>query len=239
MKLPALLLALAAACVAHAADSSAGFKDLFNGKDLTGWDGLPGFWSVKDGAITGQTTAEKPLKANTFLVWQGGDVKNFELRLSFRLLANNTQPFANSGIQIRSKVLDAATFVVGGYQADMDYTRPYMGMLYEEKGRGIMMKTGEKIRIGTGPDGKHQVDVLDTLTSPAAAAAAYKKDEWNEFVIIADVNHIRVFLNGTPTADVLDFDEPRAAKSGVLALQLHVGPPMAVQFKDIRLKTLP
>lgn len=243
MKLPRPRLALFAflitsfAVVTPAADAD--FKPLFNGKDLTGWQGLPGYWSVQDDAITGQTTATKTLPANTFLVWQGGDVKNFELRLSFRLLADNDKAQANSGIQFRSKVLDPATFAVGGYQTDIDFTRPYLGMLYEEKGRGIIMKTGEKIRITTGADGKHAVEVLDTPTPAAAAVAAYKKGEWNDFVIIADGNHIRQFLNGTLTADVLDLDEPRAAKSGVLAFQLHVGPPMRIQFKNVLLKTLP
>lgn len=242
MKLPRLrpallaLLITSATAVAHAAGD---FKPLFNGKDLTGWDGLPGYWSVQDGAITGQTTAEKTLKANTFLVWQGGDVKNFELHLSFRLLADNDKAQANSGIQFRSKVLDPATFVVGGYQTDIDFTRPYLGMLYEEKGRGIIMKTGEKIRITTGADGKHAVEVLGTPTPPEAAVAAYKKGDWNDFVIIAEGNHIRQYLNGTLTADVIDLDEPRAAKAGVLALQLHVGPPMRIQFKNVQLKTLP
>lgn len=235
--------ALALVCLAsvplatHAAEN--GFQSLFNGKDLTGWSGLPGFWSVRDGAITGRTTAENVLKANTFLVWQGGETKNFELRLSFRLLADNNEARANSGIQFRSKVLDAATFVVGGYQCDMDFTRPYLGMLYEEKGRGIMMKPGEKIRITTGADGKHAVEVLATLSTPEAVAAAYKKSEWNDLVIIAEGNHIRQWLNGTLTADALDLDEPRAAKSGVLAFQLHVGPPMTIQYKNIQLKTLP
>jgi len=243
MKLPRLrfallaLLATSFALVASGAD--AGFKPLFNGKDLTGWQGLDGYWSVQDGAITGQTTAEKTLKANTFLVWQGGDVKNFELHLSFRLLADNDKAQANSGIQFRSKVLDPAAFAVGGYQTDIDFTRPYLGMLYEEKGRGIMMKTGEKIRITTGADGKHAVEVLDTPTPPATAVAAYKKGDWNDFVIIAEGNHIRQYLNGTLTADVLDLDEPRAAKSGVLAFQLHTGPPMRIQYKNVQLKTLP
>src|SRR5215216_4385481 len=123
-----LLLALfitSFSVAAHAADAD--FKPLFNGKDLTGWKGLDAFWSVKDGAITGQTTAENPLKANTFLVWQGGDVKNFELRASFRLTGQNNANFGNSGIQYRSKVLDAATFVVGGYQMDIDLSGRYAG----------------------------------------------------------------------------------------------------------------
>ena len=143
-----LLLALVAlSSSALAAD--AGFKDLFNGKDLSGWKGLD-FWSVKDGAIVGQTTAEKPTKGNTFLVYQGGDVANFELRLQFRLTGQNDKNWGNSGVQYRSKIVDAAGFVVAGYQADIDSPFKYTGMLYEEKGRGILMNTGEKIKIEIG-----------------------------------------------------------------------------------------
>lgn len=227
------------------------FKSLFNGKDLTGWDGLKEYWTVRDGAITGQTTAEKKLPANTFLVWKGGEPKNFELRISFKLTADTEQKSANSGIQIRSKVLDAEKFVVAGYQADMDLAGRYIGMFYEEKGRGIMMKPGEKIKITTAPAGAapvegakgppkaHAVEVLGTVSSPEQVKAAYKVGEWNDFVIIANGNHFQQFINGVPTADALDLDEPRFAKSGVIALQLHTGPPMTIQFKNIQLKTLP
>jgi hypothetical protein len=235
----ALNFAIATLPALSASAAADGFKDLFNGEDLSGWDGLPGFWSVRDGAITGQTTAEKTLKANTFLVWQGGEVKNFELRVSFRLLADNSEARANSGIQFRSKVIDPATWAVAGYQADLEFTRPYLGMLYEERGRGIMMKPGESVRISTGADGKHVVEVRGTPTTPAAVAAAYQKSEWNDMVIIAEGDHIRQFLNGVLTADVIDLDAPRAATSGVLALQLHTGQAMTIQFKYIRLKALP
>lgn len=216
------------------------FKPLFNGKDLSGWDGMPGFWSVRDGAITGQTTAEKKLKANTFLIWQGGEVKNFELRLSFRLLADNDQGRANSGIQYRSKVLDAATWAAGGYQADLEFTRPYLGMLYEEKGRGIVMTAGEHIRLlPAGADGKTVIEKTGTPTDPAELAASYRKGDWNEMVIIARSNHFQHFVNGKLTAEATDLDDAKVAKSGVLAFQLHTGPPMTIQFKDVRLKTLP
>src|SRR6185369_3952185 len=114
----------------HAAE--AGFESLFNGKDLTGWDGNPKLWSVKDGAITGQTTPENPASGNTFLIWTNGIVGDFELRCSFRLVPGDSKGFANSGIQYRSKVLDPANWVVGGYQADMEAGASYTGILYEE-----------------------------------------------------------------------------------------------------------
>ncbi len=251
MKSPRLLLALGlAALTASAFAADSGFKPIFNGKDLSGWEGLAPFWSVKDGALTGQTTAENVLKANTFLVYKGAQPANFELRLSFKLTAQNPENRANSGVQYRSKVLEPATFVVGGYQADIDSPFKYTGMLYEEKGRGILMTAGEKIRIGettmvddakkAGAKKKQtQVEKLPGATPTAAIAAAYKLGEWNELVVTAKGNHTQHFVNGTLTADVTDTDETLGAKSGVIALQLHQGPPMTVQFKNLYLKTLP
>ena len=207
-------------------------RPLFNGKDLDGWKGNPDVWSVKDGAITGTTTDEKPLTFNTFLVWQGGKPANFELRAKYKMVGNN------SGIQYRSKVVDPANWVVAGYQGDMDGDGKYIGMLYEEKGRGIVALPGQAVKISAG-EGKPKIEVTGQTTPPEQISAAIKRGDWNEYVIIAEGNHLRHFINGLPTADVTDLDEAVAASSGVLALQLHAGPPMAVQFKNIRLKVLP
>src|SRR4051812_25085812 len=95
---------------ARAAETEPGFKPLFNGKDLSGWEGLSQFWSVQEGAITGRTTKDNPAKGNTFLIWKGGDVSDFELRLSYKLSADGGRGFANSGVQYRSKVADPAYF---------------------------------------------------------------------------------------------------------------------------------
>src|SRR5690349_12943820 len=103
-----------------AADDEKGFKKIFNGKNLTGWDGSPELWSVKDGAITGQTTEEHPAKENTFLIWTNGTVADFELHCSYKIVPNNPAGFANSGIQYRSKVVKPSYWVVSGYQADME-----------------------------------------------------------------------------------------------------------------------
>ncbi len=238
---------LALASLGSAAE--AGFKPIFNGKDLSGWKGLD-FWSVKNGAIVGQTTAEHPTKGNTFLVYQNGEPANFELRLQFRLTGQNDRKWGNSGVQYRSKVVDAAGFVVAGYQADIDSPFNYTGMLYEEKGRGILMATGEKIRIGEttmvddakkagAKRSKTAVEKLPGATPAAEIGAAYKPGEWTDLTIIANGNHLQHFINGKLTADVTDTDASRGAKSGVIALQLHQGQPMTIEFKNIRLKTLP
>jgi uncharacterized protein (TIGR03067 family) len=236
MKLAGLcagLALLAAVSLTQAQSPEPGFVSLFNGSDLTGWDGNPKLWSVKDGAITGQTTAQNPAKGNTFLIWTKGTVGDFELRCSFRLVPGSAEGFANSGIQYRSKVVDPANWVVGGYQADMEAGPNYSGILYEERFRGIMAERGEKVVWG-GADCKKQV--VGSVGSSADIQSTIRKGDWNDYVIIAQGNHLRQFINGKQTVDVVDDCEAKRAMSGILALQLHAGPPMMVQFKNLRLK---
>lgn len=213
-------------CSPAAAEDNDGFQSLFDGETLKGWDGNKEFWSVKDGTITGQTTAENPTKGNTFLIWQGGNVGDFELRLKFRLVGGN------SGIQYRST--DLGDFVVGGYQADMDSGLQYTGILYEERGRGFLAQRGTKVMISESGD-----DVVIGQTEPEKVILdSIKKEDWNEYTIIAQGSHLVQKLNGHTTVDVTDNQASRAKADGVLALQLHAGPPMLVQFKDIELKQL-
>jgi hypothetical protein len=214
--------------------SDTGFQALFNGRDLTGWDGNPKLWSVRDGAITGQTTAQAPAKGNTFLIWTNGTPGDFELRCMFKLVPGDAQGFANSGIQYRSRIFDPANWVVGGYQADMEAGTNYTGILYEERLRGIMALRGEK--VVWGKDDKK--NVVGSVGTAAQIEAGLKKGDWNEYVIIAQGNHLQQFINGKQTVDVTDEAESKRAMSGVIALQLHAGPPMTAQFKNIRLKAL-
>ncbi len=215
-----------------------GFKPLFNGNDLSGWDGNPKLWSVRDGAITGQTTKENPAKGNTFLIWKGGDVTDFELRFSYKIVANNTVGFANSGVQYRSKVVNPTNWVVGGYQADFEAGTTYSGILYDEAGvaggRGIMAKRGEKVAWGS--DCKSQT--TGTVGKSEDIQAGIHKEDWNEYVVVAKGNHLVHSINGRTTVDVTDECEAKRLTSGVLALQLHAGEPMTVQFKNFRIKTL-
>ena len=230
-------LALGAALIAQTAlvsGAEAGFVEIFNGKDLTGWEGNPKLWSVQDGAITGQTTAENSTKGNTFLIWTNGTVADFELHCSYKLTPGDSKGFANSGIQYRSKVANPANWVVHGYQADMEAGPSYSGILYEEGGRGIVAQRGEKVVIGQ--DGKKQV--AGSVGNAAEIGAAIKKGDWNDYVIIAQGNHLQQFINGKQTMDLVDEEEAKRAMSGILALQLHAGPPMMAQFKNIRLKKL-
>jgi hypothetical protein len=217
-----------------AQEAESGFESIFNGKDLAGWEGNPKLWSVKDGAITGQTTAENPAPGNTFLVWTNGTVGDFELRCSFRLVPGDSQGFANSGIQYRSKLFEAKNWVVGGYQADMEAGPTYTGILYEERLRGLMAERGQKV-VWT-KEGKKEV--VGSVGNAAEIQAAIKQGDWNDYVIIAKGNHLQQFINGKQTVEVTDEDEAKRALSGILALQLHAGPPMMVQFKNIRIKRL-
>lgn len=216
-----------------------GFRKLFDGRTLSGWEGRPGFWSVEDRAIVGRTTKDNPLKRNTFLFAKANGknmiVNDFELRLSYRITADNDTGFANSGIQYRSK--DKGDFVAAGYQADMEAGSKFSGVLYDEAGgaggRGVMAQRGEKVTWTS--DGKKRVN--GRLGSSEEIQAKIKKDDWNEYIVITRGNHIQHFINGVLTVDVFD-DSAKRLDSGVLALQLHAGRPMTVRFKDIRIKSL-
>ena len=214
------------------ARAEAGFQSLFDGKSLDNWDGNPRFWSVRDGAITGQTTKENPTQGNTVLVYKGGDVSDFELRFEYRIQGGN------SGVQYRSKVLDPKTWRVGGYQGDFEAGKTFSGILYDEAGvaggRGIMANRGESVTYGADHKDK-KVEKLP-MTS-AQLQEAIKPEDWNEYTIIAQGNHLIHKINGNTTAECVDQSD-KALKNGVLALQLHAGPPMTVQFRNIRIKKL-
>ncbi len=220
--------------------SFAGEIKPFNGTDLSGWEGNMELWSVKDGTITGTTTADPAdpkksvLKHNTFLVWRGGTVKDFELTLQYKIVNGN------SGIQYRSTELEkgAQGPVISGYQADFEAGTKYSGILYEEKGRGILALRGESVVVTDSEDPKKPTLTKGEPTGESdAIQAAIKSEDWNEYKIVAKGGHLQHFINGLKTVDVQD-SSTVAAKEGLLALQIHVGPPMTVQFKDIKISTM-
>ena len=212
----------------NAADEE-GFVSLFNGKDLEGWDGNPKFWSIKDGTITGQTTKENPTKGNTFIIWRNGNVDDFELRLQYKIINGN------SGIQYRSK--DFGNWVVGGYQGDFEAGNTYSGILYEEKGRGILAQRGQMTSVVRNGD-KHRVEVLGSLGASEDIQSHINKEDWNDYKIIAVENRFVHVINNRVTAIVIDNDDDKRVGSGILALQLHAGPPMTVQFRNIKIRKL-
>ena len=218
-------LILAAPLLSQA--DSDGFVPIFDGKSLAGWKGHDRFWSVEDGAITGQTTKDNPTKGNTFLIWTHGKLDDFELRLKYRIESGN------SGIQYRSQHL--GDFRVKGYQADLEAGDRWSGILYHERGRGVLAERGEKTVVkDSGPR-----QVVAKLADSAELQSAINKGDWNDYRITARGRHLVHAINGRVTCDVTDQGDAQFRRSGILALQLHQGPPMKVQFKDIRLKRLP
>lgn len=228
-----LSLAVALACVSAAPSSAAeddGFKPIFNGKTLDGWDGDSKFWKVEDGAITGQTTKENPTQGNTFIIWRQGEVDDFELRLEYRIVGGN------SGIQYRSfEVPGERKWVIGGYQADFEAGDRYSGILYGEHFRDILADRGQKTVIGEN----HKPKVTGELGDSAELGKAVKKEDWNTYRVTAKGFTFTHEINGRQMIECTDEDLGMRRRGGLLALQLHAGPAMKVQFRNIHLKRLP
>ena len=207
------------------ADPAQKFVRIFDGKTLRGWAGDSQYWSVEDGALTGKTDGS--LKMNRFITWKESTVRNFELKVQVRVTAGG-----NSGIQYRGQSRpDLGLDIVTGYQCDVVANNPnYNGMLYEEKGRRILSHTGEKVIID--PDGQPWVVGRFPVQK-------FEPDEWHEFRVLVRGNHHQHWIDGHQTADLLDFDPAGRALEGVLAVQVHVGPAMKIQYKDFLIRHLP
>jgi type 1 glutamine amidotransferase len=202
----------------------AALVSIFDGESLAGWEGKPEFWRVENGTIIGETTAETPTKGNTFLIWRDGLVDDFELELEYRLTGGN------SGIQYRSK--DLGDFVVGGYQADFEAGTKHSGILYEEKGRGILCTRGQRVTIGA--DGKKTQG--EAIGDSTKLQEAIKQGDWNTYRVVAKGPKLEHIINGQLMSETIDEQPGKRSEQGVLALQVHAGPPMKVEFKNIRLK---
>ena len=202
-----------------------GWVNLFNGRNLNGWAGDPQHWSVEDGALTGKT--DGTLKMNRFLTWEGSTIRNFDLRVKVKVTAGG-----NSGLQYRGLMLpEVGLDVVSGYQCDIVADRPdYNGMLYEERGRRILSHTGEKVIVA--PDG--QPWIVGRMEVKTFAA-----EEWHDYRVLVRGNHHQHWIDGHQTVDLIDFDEKGRSLDGVLAVQVHVGPAMTIQFKDFKIQHLP
>jgi hypothetical protein len=214
-------------------DDHAGFEAIFDGASLKDWDGDPTFWRVENGAIVGESTPDRRVTQNTFLIWRGGEPKDFELKCEYRLNATN------SGIQIRSVQLpaggDIGKWVMKGYQADIDYQNQFTGQIYEERGRGFLAMRGQAVYVSDGARPR----VIGTLQRSAdELKALIKPDDWNQIHIIARGNTILQILNGAVSSIVVDDDAKNRATSGLIGFQVHVGEPMKVQFRNVWLKRL-
>ena len=218
------------------ADDTAGFVPIFDGKTLTGWDGDTTFWRAENGVIIGESTPEKPVKANNFLIWRGGTLRDFELKVEFRLNA------ANSGIQYRSAELPTiGKWVLKGYQADIDFAQGFLGNIHDERGRGtaaeghvVLSPRGQITRIVGGPAYK----TIGSIGDPTLLRGAMNVGGWNRYHIIARGPVIMQLINSQLMSVALDEDSANAPPEGVLGLQMHSGPPYKIEFRNVMYRKL-
>jgi hypothetical protein len=219
---------------ARAADGG-GFVSIFDGRSLAGWDGDPKYWRVEDGCIVGEITPATVLRQNSFLIWRGGTTRDFELKVEYRISAEG-----NSGINYRSTQIPDQPWLMRGYQADIDGSarnRPplrHTGQNYEERGRTFLARRGEIVRV----DASAKPAVIANLGDANELAAFIKNEDWNEYHLIARGNVLVHILNGHVMSVVVDDDPANRRLEGLLGVQVHVGPPMKVEFRKIRLKQL-
>lgn len=213
-----MVLGMALAGVSHAGE-------LFDGKTLNGWEGDPALWRVENGAIVGETNGtDKKLKANDFLIWSGGEVGDFELTFKAKATGNN------SGFQYRSQRIPGEGWRLKGYQMDLHPKAEFLGMLYEEKGRGIACQRGQRVKLAAGSKPE---EIAKLAIEPTNLG------EWNEYRIVAEGHRLQHFVNGRLAAHITDLDEEKRSMRGLLGIQLHAGPAMRVEVKDIVLNTQP
>lgn len=221
-----------------------GFKKIFNGKSLKGWDGDTNYWRVEDGSIVGEITADKLLKSNTFIIWKGGEPKDFELKLEYRITKDG-----NSGVNYRSERLKDVPFALKGYQADIDGNNYYTGQNYEERGRTTLAYRGQRTTIKGTDDSNASVrdNVKNNAWTKVEIKKSWNKDslktfikdsDWNEVHLIVKGNRLQHYVNGVLMSDVTDDDAVNRKMKGMLGVQVHVGPPMKVEYKNIKLREL-
>lgn len=221
-----LILAIVTTCLLVSFSySDDGFVSLFNGKNLDGWDGDPKLWKVDEGVVIGTCRGPDSPVNNSFLIWRGGKVKDFELKATVRVVGDN-----NSGIQYRSRELpEVAPWVITGYQCDIHPAIEHTGMTYEEKGRGIFGLNGRNVLLD--PEG-----ALWLLSEHAPVKVDVS--QWNEYTITARGNHLVHKINGQITSELIDHDEKKRALEGLVAIQLHRGNPNSVHVREIRVKEI-
>ncbi len=228
--------------------SEKGFKQIFDGKTLANWTGDPVYWKVESGSLVGEITPETVLKRNTFIIYRGKTPANFELIADCKISKTG-----NSGINYRSvELLPDLPFALKGYQADIDGANRYTGQNYEERGRTTLAYRGQITRIKEQTDPTLKDDLkrfqkrnawqaLDTLGSLGhmdSLKTKIKSEDWNTIKIVAKGNHLQHYVNGILMADVTDADLINGKSDGLIGVQVHVGPPMRVEYRNIRMKEL-
>jgi hypothetical protein len=210
-------------------ESDAGFRPIFDGRTLDGWDGDPAYWRIEDGELVGEVTASNLLKRNSFIIWRGGKPGNFELKAEYRISA-----LGNSGINYRSVQAKGARWVLRGPQADIDGQNSFTGQNYEEGGRTGLAHRGEVTYIATGSNPR----VIASLGSSDELGEFIKFDDWNAYHLIVRGNLMIHVLNGHIMSEVIDDDRINRRFKGLVGVQVHVGPPMKIEFRRILLKKL-
>ena len=221
-----------------------GFVKLFDGKTMKGWEGDPTYWRIEDGNLVGEITPSTLLKTNSFIIWQGGQPADFELKVDCRITAAG-----NSGINYRSERLPDVPYALRGYQADIDGRNRYTGQNYEERGRTTLAYRGQKVVVnGADAPGPLQAsiksnawtktDVTSSLGTTEELQGKIKSEDWNEIHLVVKGNRLQHYVNGVLMSDVTDNDTANRKMSGLLGVQVHVGPPMKVEYRNMRLKQL-
>ena len=224
---------------------AARFVSIFDGKTLKGWDGDTDYWKVENGILTGEMTADKPLEKNSFLIWKDGQPADFEFKASFRISESG-----NSGVNYRSERVEDVPFALKGYQADIDGKNNYTGQNYEERKRTTLAYRGEIATIRTQPNASDPAslranvqknawqsrEVTGSLGTSDELKGKIHAGDWNEIRIVAKGNKLRHYINGTLMSEVNDDDDANRSGKGLLGLQIHTGPPMKVEYKDIAIR---
>ncbi|WP_367871559.1 DUF1080 domain-containing protein [Luteolibacter sp. Populi] len=207
-----------------------GFEPIFDGT-LKNWEGDPTYWRAENGTLIGEVKPETLLKKNSFIIWRGGELGNFELKLEYRVSAQG-----NSGINYRSiQAPDPETkWAMQGYQADIDGQDQWSGQNYEERGRTFLAYRGQSVLLKPG----QKPEIVEVLGDRAELQKSVKKEDWNEVHLVIRGNHLQHFTNGVLMAEVKDEDPEKRRMTGLLGVQVHVGPPMKIEYRNIRVKKL-
>lgn len=228
-----LIFGLLLATIVTAQQKKDGFTTIFDGKTLTGWECDTSYWRVENGSIVGEITPDKLLKSNTFIIWKSGELDDFELKLEYRITKDG-----NSGINYRSVRVTEVPYALKGYQADIDGMNRYTGQNYEERGRTTLAYRGQTTKVNAGDAVKNNAWVNTEVikSQNRDSLRQFIKPEWNEIHIIAKGNRLQHFVNGVLMSDVTDNDPVNRKSKGLLGMQVHVGPPMKVEYRNIRIK---
>jgi Domain of Unknown Function (DUF1080) len=210
-----------------AGEDAAGFESIFNGKTLDGWEGDPKYWRVENGCLVGEVTPETLLKRNSFIIWRGETGGDFELKVEYRVSEKG-----NSGINYRSEKVEDTPFALRGYQLDIDGANQYTGQNYEERGRTFLALRGDMARADA--DGKSRI--IGKVGDKQALAGFIRNGEWNTVHLIVRGNTMIHMVNGQVMSVVVDDDRERRKSNGLLGVQVHVGPPMKIEYRNFRLK---